>query len=177
MSSQLYKLLKIWKKEIKKKMYSFDCTGSWTQHVGSISLTRVEPGPPCWECGISALDHRVLPGICCFLVGSGDPESKDSGGLQLEMLLSCPSSCSDPSSGLQTRRDLGSSIVPGTNRGRWEIWMLGMCVRKVGWCGPGPLTCPRVAGSHTLSLGSSGPQFNFVLIWGTEAQQGSSGEP
>ena len=31
----------------------FACTGSWWQHVGSSSLTRVEPRPLHWE-------HRVL---------------------------------------------------------------------------------------------------------------------
>ena len=74
----------------------------------------IGPGSPAL--GVQRLSHwptRGVPGICCFLEGSGDPGSGRWRRREVEMLLSRPSLLAATPAVVLTGagRDLGSSMV------------------------------------------------------------------
>ena len=120
----------------KRKKYSFGCTVSWTQHVGSISPTRDWTRVPrIGSAASQPLAHQGSPRNLLFSGRQRGPwgrEVASQGGGDVAV-TSIPLG-SNPSSGPYRSRE-GPGLLDGpqgTDHGRREIWMLGACVRSVG---------------------------------------------
>ena len=97
----------------KRKKYSFGCTVSWTQHVGSISPTRDWTRVPrVGSAASQPLAHQGSPRNLLFSGRQRGPWVREVAS-QLEMLLSRPSLLAATPAVVLTGagRDLGSSMV------------------------------------------------------------------
>lgn len=157
-----HKLLKIWK-EIKKKNVLIWLHWGLGRNMWTHSLTRDWTRVPrVGSAASQPLDHQGTPGICCFLVGSGTLSQAGGGAVGDVAVMSVPHAVTPAvvPNWSQEGPCLDVHKVPTVGGGKFGC---SACVwGRLVDVGPGPLTCPRVVGSHTVAevLGHSS-----ILCW------------